>query len=62
MLTNEFAEIARQLQETVSQLQKANEYHVRMKLLQHLRLLVLEAGRVLEEEASEQDSSKLGQF
>src|SRR5215469_12343529 len=49
MPRDEFAEIARQLQEAVSELQETLNHEKRLTLLGHMRLLLLEADRVLDD-------------
>jgi hypothetical protein len=49
MPRDEFAEIARHLQEAVSELQETLNHEKRLTLLGHMRLLLLEADRVLDE-------------
>jgi hypothetical protein len=53
MPKDEFGEIARHLHETVSQLLVTKEHEVRLKLLRHMRMLLLESDGVLDQAASE---------
>ena len=49
MPEDQLAEIVRQLQETLFELQETKNREVRLTLLRHMRLLLLEADRVVDE-------------
>lgn len=49
MPEDQVAEIVRQLQETLSELQETKNREVRLTLLRHMRLLLQEADHVLDE-------------
>ena len=53
MPDDQVAEIIQQLQETLSELQETKNREVRLSLLRHMRLLLLEADRVLDEAPAE---------
>lgn len=50
---DEMDPILRQLQETLSELQETKNREARLTLLQHMRLLLLEADHVLDETQTE---------
>jgi hypothetical protein len=49
MTRDDFAEIARQLQEAAVELQETLNHQLRPTLVRHIRLLLLEADRILDE-------------
>jgi hypothetical protein len=53
MPEDQLAEIVRQLQETLSELQETKNRELQLTLVRHMRLLLLEADRVLDEARAE---------
>jgi hypothetical protein len=53
MPEHQFVEIVRELQETLSELQQTTNREVRLTLVRHMRLWLLEADRVLDEARAE---------
>ena len=53
MADDQIAEICRQLQETLSELQETRNRDLRLTLLRHMRLLLLEAERALDDARAE---------
>jgi hypothetical protein len=52
MLDNNYAEVEQQLFETLNRLMQATEPGPKRTLVAHLRLLLIEADRILEESSS----------
>ena len=53
MPEDEIAAIVRQLQETLSELKETKNRDMQLTLLRHMRLLLLEADRAVDEERAE---------
>ena len=58
MVEHEFAEVARQLEETLSEINEVSDTDLRRKMLADMRRLLAEADRLLSEEAKQINTGK----
>ena len=63
MSSEQFAEVSRQLEEVLSELNQVRDLALRRSMLSQMRLLLVEADRLLEDETEgERDPDRFGQM